>query len=502
MSQTFSLNLKEDKSTIRKIMSVYLKKTPVSQWKHEKVARLLIDKGLRVTLIDADLKELGDVYLEEANKVYKTRNVKYSDDEKQKMETLPNSMHDICTSIQVKKLFYSSQVTDELDENSITCKVQEKNNQKEANMSKFQQMNHIDKMKYLCEKFGNEGNLDFMKDKIASRFQPYLPQLMSHFQIHLQPFTTRKEREMLLLIAKCKSKCDIDKLLSDFYADKTILTPMCRYIRLALATSVELWSSGQLLQNDDNESWYRTHVYSAIWDNAFLHDKNFMSKRTDCYSSITKEFSNVKNQRVDFILRNINDNSDYLSTEEKPDFVKGKILQNLMLRKWTNRLGSVDIMKEFEAITCQWEGLKLIIFATRYISEKHSITYKKGSYIMPKEETHTASFARLLAAVLSLKRLVLVNYTKLNTVLETKHSYELQTMQFSQEDEFNLRSDSTEEYEAQEDERETATIDVHLESDILSALDEIETDLEEDIVTFKDWEEFMMERGRKRKNMS
>jgi hypothetical protein len=45
MSQTFSLNLKEDKSTIRKIISVYLDKNPVSQWKYERVAHLLIDKG-------------------------------------------------------------------------------------------------------------------------------------------------------------------------------------------------------------------------------------------------------------------------------------------------------------------------------------------------------------------------------------------------------------------------------------------------------------------------
>lgn len=120
--------------------------------------------------------------------------------------------------------------------------------------------------------------------------------------------------------------------------------------------------------------------------------------------------------------------------------------------------------------------------------------------MMPKEETHTASFARLLAAVLSLKRLVLINYAKLNTVLETKHTRELQTMQLSEEDEFNLQSDSIEGYEAREDERETVTIDAHL-SLIFSALNEIETDFEEDIVTFKDWEEFLMERGRKRKNV-
>ena len=173
----------------------------------------------------------------------------------------------------------------------------------------------------------------------------------------------------------------------------------------------------------------------------------------------------------------------------------------MKLRKWRNQLGSVNIMKRFEAITCQWEGLKLVVFATRYISEEHGITYKKGVYMMPKEETHTASFAISLAAILSLKRLVFINYTKLNTVLEIKHTHELQTMQFFEEDEFNLRSDSTEGYENQEDEYKTNAIDPHLESDILSALDQIETDSEEDIVNFKDWEEFIMEHGRTRKNV-
>ncbi|KAI7850411.1 hypothetical protein BDC45DRAFT_572905 [Circinella umbellata] len=331
MSQTFSLNLKEDKSTIRRIISVYLAENPVSQWKYEKVARVLVDEGLGVSLIDADLKELGDVYVEEALKVYNKSNVNYTSDEKEKMETLPNVIYDICTSSHVKKIFYTPHLINALDNNVLTNKTQQPNNQKNAEFSKFQKMDHVDKMKYLCEKFGIEGNLDLMKDKIATRFHPYLPQLIRDFQLHLQPSTTRKEREMLILIAKCKSKCDLDKLLADFYTDATIITPTCRYIRLALAISVELWSSGQLLQNDHNESWYRTHVYSAVWDNSFLHDKNFTSKRADCYSSITKEFNDAKNQRVDFILRNINDNSDYLSTEEKPtlkgikaDFVKGK----------------------------------------------------------------------------------------------------------------------------------------------------------------------------------
>ncbi|EIE77204.1 hypothetical protein RO3G_01908 [Rhizopus delemar RA 99-880] len=144
------------------------------------------------------------------------------------------------------------------------------------------------------------------------------------------------------------------------------MDPMCRYIRLAFATTTELWSSRLLLKTDHNESWFRTHVYSAVFDNAFIYDDKFTSKRADCHSNITKEFEDVDNQRVDFILRNINDDNDYLLAEEKSslkgvksDMKKGKALQKAMLRKWTGRLGSVEIMKQLEAITCQWQGLKL-----------------------------------------------------------------------------------------------------------------------------------------------
>lgn len=135
---------------------------------------------------------------------------------------------------------------------------------------------------------------------------------------------------------------------------------MYRYLRLATATAAELWTSRRLLSKEHNESWYRSHVYTAVWDNAFMYDNHFNSKRADCYSNITKEFKNVSNQRVDFVFRNINDDVDYLSVEEKPglkgvksDLKKGNILQQYMLKKWTKRLQKAGVMDQFEAITCQ-----------------------------------------------------------------------------------------------------------------------------------------------------
>jgi hypothetical protein len=51
--------------------------------------------------------------------------------------------------------------------------------------------------------------------------------------------TSLRERKLLVAIANCKSKKDIDDLLGELYSDKN-MDPMCRYIRLALATAAEL----------------------------------------------------------------------------------------------------------------------------------------------------------------------------------------------------------------------------------------------------------------------
>ncbi|CEG84014.1 hypothetical protein RMATCC62417_17871 [Rhizopus microsporus] len=116
-----------------------------------------------------------------------------------------------------------------------------------------------------------------------------------------------------------------------------------------------------------------------------------------------------------------------------------------MLQLWNQT--SARIMEQMEATTCQWEGLKLYDYATKYISNKHLITYIKGSFAMPKDETHCTSFAVLLAAMLSLKRQAFLNYGKLYAILEVKSRYEIEMMTFNPEDEndFVFRSESTEE---------------------------------------------------------
>lgn len=119
---------------------------------------------------------------------------------------------------------------------------------------------------------------------------------------------------------------------------------------------------------------------------------------------------------------------------------------------------------------------------------------------MPKDETQCASFAVLLVAMLSLKRRAFLNYSKLNAILEAKSRYEIEMMNFDPEDEndFVFRSESTEEIEAREnDKNNKKEMDGELEEE-LNELNDIK--LEEDIVTSSDWEDFIMKKiSRKRK---
>ncbi|KAK4512947.1 uncharacterized protein ATC70_003658 [Mucor velutinosus] len=522
MTINLTLNLSEDEERICGIVDEYLKQHAISEWKYEAALKILIDLNLIVEPTDNNMKKLGEIYLKECLSNYQDRIANCSVEEKEKIESLQHAIHHICISTPIKKLLhvgkYSQQILDEAVINKASKSQQNEEDQQRQGVSQAPSthfhttMSPNERMAFFCDKFGTDGYLDLMTDKIANRYKKKLKETANSLELKLQPMIAKNERDMLIKIAECKNGVDIENLLTSFYAQRD-MDPMCRYIRLAFSTMAELWSSRLLLKTNNNESWFRAHVYSAVFDNAFIYDDKFTSKRADCYSNITKEFKDIDNQRVDFILRNINDDNDYLSAEEKPglkgvksDMKKGKTLQKTILRKWTGHLGSVEIMKQLEAITCQWQALKFTIYGTRHVSENHLVTYTKGTFSVPKDENHAASFANVLAAVLSLRRLVYLNYAKLNTILEAKYAHQLDTMHFSSDSELNFCSDSTEGLQQQEilatdGDEFNSVIDAELESQILQSLSKIT--VEEDVISFKDWEELILLRtSRKRKASS
>ncbi|CEG63025.1 hypothetical protein RMATCC62417_00238 [Rhizopus microsporus] len=113
---------------------------------------------------------------------------------------------------------------------------------------------------------------------------------------------------------------------------------------------------------------------------------------------------------------------------------------------------------------------------------------------MPKDESHCVSFAILLAAMILLKRQVFLNYSKLNAVLEAKcrHQIEMMVFETENENEILFLSESTDEIEVREEEK-----DEELEKEFLEELNGIR--LEEDTVTSDDWEDFIIEKVSKKR---
>lgn len=473
---------------------------------YELALKELIDKNLLMEPTEENMKELGKMYLQELSIVYESRREECTTEESSKVDMLDNdSFLKINTSPQIQKLLrlavYSAQALNDAIDNRLSSaeNSQTSNGQGDSvELRHYQTLSIDEQMIFLCDKFGNQGHLDFTTTTISKRFGKSI----KDFGLKLQPTLIRKERDILLEIAQCTDITSVNRLLTKLYSDID-MNPMCRYIRLALSNMVEIWSSDGLVTADHNESWYRTHVYGPVFDNAFIYDKNFITKRADCISNITKEFDDIPNQRVDFILRNLNDDTDYFSAEEKPgvkgvkkDISKGKTLQMAMLRKWTQYVGNSRI-SNLEAITCQWQGVKLQVIGTRYISQNHSISYNKGVFVVPKIVNNLASFAQTLAAVLSLKRLVYLNYRKINVILEAKRRHDIEFMHFQggeADDDILLHSDSTAGYDSNNDEQ---IIDFDLEEDITEALQNVQHD--DDIITVKDWEEFVVKRVASRK---
>ncbi|KAI9265678.1 hypothetical protein EDC94DRAFT_583089 [Helicostylum pulchrum] len=123
-----------------------------------------------------------------------------------------------------------------------------------------------------------------------------------------------------------------------------------------------------------------------------------MTKRSEFYSSITKYFPDEPDQRVDFILRNLNDDSDVISSEEKPG--KKRVKGNIEKGKSTQRT-------------------EFTLFATGTLTPTHTITYKKGVFYMPKSFDHLAVFSKLLCSLTIVGRCYIENEVILKKLVVT-----------------------------------------------------------------------------------
>ncbi|KAI7896190.1 uncharacterized protein EV154DRAFT_541627 [Mucor mucedo] len=248
------------------------------------------------------------------------------------------------------------------------------------------------------------GILNLQHAKLPKRFNKYIMKMKDEAGIELKPFlVTLEERDMLVELSNCKNTSELETLLSTWYSKKN-LSSNCKYIRFALSASVELWSTKALL-NKTHEDWYRLHLET---------------KRSECVSQVTKILKeaekDVKLQRLDFILCDMNSDTDVLTVEEKPsvngvkaDIRKGDMLKKHALYLWSKQVGSSVLMEKLEAIYCQWQ--------------------RSSSF--PISSRHSPEFSKLLLAILSLKRTVKLNYAKFNLILEEKYKNEVKTLNFA-----------------------------------------------------------------------
>jgi hypothetical protein len=86
---------------------------------------------------------------------------------------------------------------------------------------------------------------------------------------------------------------------------------------------------------------------------------------------------------------------------------------------------------ELEAVTCQWQERKHIVFGTRMLPSGHFITYKKATAQISSISGCYAAAARLLQVVLSVKRLVTINHMKLIAMLESIEKYSTDNLDLS-----------------------------------------------------------------------
>lgn len=493
-----TLNLVEDKQKIRDNVAEYLEKHMILEWKYEMALSILIDNQLDIEPTADNLKKLGDIYLQECLIKYHTIRSTCNTDEKEKIESLQQHIQKICTSTRIKTLLSVANQKYHLIDRAIVSKIQtdlshpqQEEFNHEVEVSGLESLSSTERMKFFCDKYGTNGHLDLTETKIPSRFGKVLLQTCEELNLRLKPMTTEKEKEMLMKICKCNSGPDIDRLLASLYAERN-LDPTCAYIRLAIATVAELWHSRLLSKSELTESWLQTHVYPAVFDNAFIIDNSFTSKRADLYLNIANEFKDVESKQLDFVLRNVNDNNELSGHETADDVLKeGKAVQIALLKKWFDHLGRENVMINLEAIAYQWQGLRLTIYGTCLISNNSLLTYEMGSFMVPKDETHAGSIAYLLAAVLSIKRLAYINYAILNSALQVKYVYELETAPLRSNYESNLCVDSTADLEhSEDDDKQTNNNLVSEELDLrmMGALIDLKSEEGIDVL---DWKEFI-----------
>ncbi|KAI8890958.1 hypothetical protein K501DRAFT_265461 [Backusella circina FSU 941] len=277
---------------------------------------------------------------------------------------------------------------------------------KKAVEKKIGELSATEKFTHLATFYGDDGMLNLQKAEFPRRFNKHLHNM--------------------------KQEASIRNGLSLNY----------KYIGFTLAARFEIWSTKPLLNKNHGEDWYRIHVYSNVWDKAFLDDNEFETKRSDCVSQVIKVLKetkkDIKLQKLDYILRDLNTDDDIVTVKEKPllkgvksDIKKRELLKKHALYLWSKQVKSDVLMEQLESISFQWQGTKFTIYGSRLLFSDKILTYKKGVLNFPISIKHILEFSKLLMAILSLKLIFKLNYAKFILILEEKYKQEIEGLNFN-----------------------------------------------------------------------
>ncbi|KAI8148170.1 hypothetical protein BJV82DRAFT_594895 [Fennellomyces sp. T-0311] len=167
------------------------------------------------------------------------------------------------------------------------------------------------------------------------------------------------------------------------------------YVLGALIQMRNLWKS-RMLDNAKahGEDWYRINVLSMVWDAAFLYEKEYVPKRSEC-KPLHQKGSEAFN-RVDFIYRAAA-NCDLLIGEEKrpsasktSQAIDTKTCEQLrceILDSWIADTDERSRIAEthLEAVSIEWHGLDAFVPGTKRITNRGGQAHIPSLY---KSELH------------------------------------------------------------------------------------------------------------------
>ncbi|KAI7866705.1 hypothetical protein BDF14DRAFT_1809082 [Spinellus fusiger] len=423
----------ESEAKVREVLREYYKTTLYEEWNISTIVKSLLDQ-FEVLVVEDDLEALSNLFEET---LVNLSQEEITTDKKEQLLNLSQKINQVIKSPHIRQIFSYKLLKSNILASATDSVVKDHNCYQDSDQK-------ISPLMFLIKRYAKDGILDFEDVRFSQRHRKIVGAVLDGLNLSLLLAVTPMEWSVLRELGQSKSMNKVKELVGKLYQNYDCEEGV-KYIRCALVTMIDLWESDRLRTARNNESWFRSNVYAGVWDRLFLPNDQFYSKRAECHSAVFRELKSlghdVKNMKVDFILRDINSNQDFITTEEKPtntgaaeDVIKSKALQQETLALWRDQIGCDKLAKHLEAITCQWVGTELIIRGTKIIG-RTMVSYVKARCTIPiahcNEEINFYESSRSLLLFLSLKRAVTLNYEKLKAIINTKYKFELDNLYIS-----------------------------------------------------------------------